>query len=669
MKKIILFILFFIALFSCKKTPPGHYYADKKIDDLIDKAANLDLDADTRNKCNVIALNQLIDSKNDSLNCLRLVKVAKNFGTLNEWKNLRVTAETILERSTRNHNQYFIGQSYRYLGYYYENRSINDSAFYFFSKAEKIYASLKNFKETCKIHIDKCLLQYYTNDYLGSEVSAIKALKIAKNNNLIESEYDAYIYLYMNSIQLQDFLSAIEYGKKSLQLIQKHSAFFRPQDIAFSLRVIGCSYFSVGKTNEALKYYEMALDKKLCCHRYSVTYTGLLDNYALALFQLQRFNKVEKLHLRAAKIRDSLNIDQGKNMNKIFLSEYYFQTNQKEKAKSYANRALSLSKEFCSPNDVLFSLKQLSKVDPKNALKYSQEYIRISDSMQQLERETRNKFAKIAYETDEIIKEKQSAEKKNRIISATASGLILVLVLLLIIILQRAKQKRLELEQVQQKANEEIYNLLLDKQNKIDRGRRIEKKRIAQDLHDSVLNRLASTRLNLHNIAENPDAQKLQKCLPFIDGIQDIEKEIRNIAHDLNRGAFSNAISFLEIIESFIEDQQTLSNRKQHLEIDPAIDWELLSSNKKIHIFRILQEAFQNINKHSGAKSVMVSLLKRDEHILLEIFDDGDGFSFNEKKKGIGLQNIFSRAHSCGGSAQVKSRVHEGTTVIVKIPL
>jgi len=114
----------------------------------------------------------------------------------------------------------------------------------------------------------------------------------------------------------------------------------------------------------------------------------------------------------------------------------------------------------------------------------------------------------------------------------------------------------MRLLQDQQKANEEIYQLLQNQQNKMDEGRQLEKKRIAQDLHDGIMNRLASTRLNLHVIAENSETETIKKCLPFIDGIQEIEKEIRNIAHDLNSNVFSNKASFIGIIESFIEEQK-----------------------------------------------------------------------------------------------------------------
>jgi signal transduction histidine kinase len=208
-----------------------------------------------------------------------------------------------------------------------------------------------------------------------------------------------------------------------------------------------------------------------------------------------------------------------------------------------------------------------------------------------------------------------------------------------------------------------------NKQTKIDEARKIEKKRIAQDLHDSIMNRLSSTRLNLHILNENATPEIIKKCLPFIAGIQDIEKEIRNISHDLNKDAIFNKVSFVAVLEAFVEEQKPFFAGKCHLEIECNINWEWLSTFQKIHIFRMFQEAFQNIVKHAHAKNIIISILKNENQLLLEIFDDGVGFSLKQKKKGIGLQNIFSRAKQCNGKAEINSEVGTGTTIRITIPL
>jgi signal transduction histidine kinase len=183
------------------------------------------------------------------------------------------------------------------------------------------------------------------------------------------------------------------------------------------------------------------------------------------------------------------------------------------------------------------------------------------------------------------------------------------------------------------------------------------------------MNRLSSTRLNLHILNENATPEIIKKCLPFIAGIQDIEKEIRNISHDLNKDAIFNKVSFVAVLETFIEEQKPFFAGKCHLEIERNINWEWLSTFQKIHIFRMLQEAFQNIVRHAHAKNIIISILKNENQLLLEIFDDGIGFSLKQKKKGIGLQNIFSRAKQCRGKAEINSEVGTGTTIRITIPL
>ena len=398
-------------------------------------------------------------------------------------------------------------------------------------------------------------------------------------------------------------------------------------------------------------------------------FTVILDNLAHAKLKIRDYKEIEELHFKASKIRDSLHIDQGQNLNKLFLSEYYQATNQIPKAQQFAHEAYTLSKSYRNAGDMLVCLKQLSKVDPQNALKYSQEYIRISDSLQQLERVTRNKFAKIAYETEEITTEKDQAIQQKQIFFGIAVLLFIIGTLVVLLLIQKAKQKELRFLHEQQKTNEEIYQLIQNQQSQIDEARHIEKKRIAQDLHDGIMNRLSSTRLNLHILNEKATPEIIRKCLPFIAGIQDIEKEIRNVSHDLNKDALFNKISFVAVVESLVAEQKEHFKGKCHVEIEPTINWEWLTSFQKINIFRILQEAFQNINKHAQAQNIIISILKSENQLLLEIFDDGVGFSLKQKKKGIGLQNIYSRAKQCNGKVEIKSELGAGTTLIIALPL
>jgi len=148
------------------------------------------------------------------------------------------------------------------------------------------------------------------------------------------------------------------------------------------------------------------------------------------------------LFFDAEKIRDKNYIENGRNYNKIYLSEYYAITNDTTKAIKYAEEAVKISKTFKNPNDVLHSLKQLLKVDKFNAFKNSQEYININDSLKLVERRFRDKFARIAYETDEITQEKEKAISQKWVIVSMLSGILLIVILLFVIFYQKSKQKK-----------------------------------------------------------------------------------------------------------------------------------------------------------------------------------------------------------------------------------
>ena len=87
-----------------------------------------------------------------------------------------------------------------------------------------------------------------------------------------------------------------------------------------------------------------------------------------------------------------------------------------------------------------------------------------------------------------------------------------------------------------------------------------------------------------------------------------------------------------------------------------------------MNIYRIIQEAVQNINKYAKANNVKVALKAEDDFIHLTISDDGIGFNLNTKKDGIGIKNIRSRIERLNGNVEFISELKKGTSVVIKIP-
>lgn len=130
-----------------------------------------------------------------------------------------------------------------------------------------------------------------------------------------------------------------------------------------------------------------------------------------------------------------------------------------------------MAKDSKLTKDILISLKQLSSLDIKKAVEYSQEYLKINDSLHLTERKIRNKFARIEYETEELALEKDKLVEQKSLLIYIAIGIFLVAIVIFIIRYQLSKAKELRLLQQQQKANEEIYKLMIDQQQKIEEGK------------------------------------------------------------------------------------------------------------------------------------------------------------------------------------------------------
>jgi len=668
--KINISILFFSILFACHSCSHDKTYEEdyKLISTCLRIAEDRTLGYDEQLKNNRKLLSILSRTKVDSLTLMNYIWLNNNLCRLNAVDDIEKSANLYLKRSLTINSKFHIANSYKWIGIGYELSSKNDSAFYYYIKAEKIFKEQKNQNALSGIYQDQAQVQFYTNDYLEAEKSLIKALRIAKAIKLVRKQFDIYTTLGIISHELNDYEKSLEYHLKALKVIDDFPRGYKNHCYSICFCDIGRHYLELNNPKEAKTYFEKGLKAENLIVDAPHVYAILLDRLGKSSFELKDYRFLPALYIKAARIRKDFNVSNGANFNQLYLSEYYAATKDSAKAKKFAHKAYELSKSFRAPKDMLLCLKQLAKVEPKNALKYSQDYIRISDSMQQLERESRNKFAKIAYETEEITNEKEAAVHQKWIFLGVSVLILIIAVLLYVTFSQRAKQKELQFLQGQQKSDEEIYQLIQVQQAKIDEGRSMEKKRIARDLHDGIMNRLASTRLNLHKLSEVNDANTVKKSLPFIAGIQDIEKEIRNIAHDLNKDIFINTDSFRVIVESLFSEQKKLFKTKCHFEVDKSINWDLIESNKKIHIYRIMQEALNNINKHAYARNIIASIHDRENDVLLEIYDDGVGFSFNEKKKGIGLQNIFSRTKAFNGAVDIISDQGAGTTLIITIP-
>jgi signal transduction histidine kinase len=186
-------------------------------------------------------------------------------------------------------------------------------------------------------------------------------------------------------------------------------------------------------------------------------------------------------------------------------------------------------------------------------------------------------------------------------------------------------------------------------------------------LHDNINQILATANLYL-DFAMPDNAEKkdiLQKSKEFIAMAVN---EIRKLSHTLLPPAleeFGLVMALNELINP-LSVTSGLQIEKQW----NSFNEEGLEKEQKLTIYRIAQEQLNNIVKHANAKRITVSLLLTNggESIELLIKDDGEGFDQAEKRNGVGLKNIISRAGLFGGHVSIYSMPGNGCELRVIFP-
>jgi len=659
-------------VFNCKKSKTA-YKPESSISDsltiYIRKSEDENRKDIERIKYCKEAFNIIEQKNNDRLLREQLFKITYQFYKLKLDVDFKNALKVLMQKSIDQNDSLHIAKSYNLKGNLYIDLGINDSAYYFLLKSEKLFLRNKDSLNLAQNYIDKAFVQLYENDYSGCELSSFQSLVYSNQKNSKVLEYQAYNLIGISSNEMKNYENALSYHKKALNIANRHKLIKSYNYKASSLNNIGVVFQNLNNHKEAVKNFDIALSDRFLLESNPYLFSMITDNLAYSKFKLKDFSNLPNLFFKSLGIREKNGLSSGIIINKIHLSEFFAEKKDTINAQKYALEALKLAKETKVSGDLLSSLKQLSLVEHKNVGKYSKEYIKISDSLQLEERKAKDKFARIAYETDEIIEQKDKLTEQNRTLLYFFIGTLFLGILLFVIRTQRAKNRELLLKQQQQKINEEIYNLMISQQATIEENRVKEKKRIAQELHDGVLGRLFGARLNLDSLNRFNDEDSVNSRFNYLAELKNIEQDIREISHDLNREKYVLINNFVAIVSNLLEEQANSFEANLVSSLDESILWDKVSNAVKINLYRILQESLQNINKYANAKHITVELKKEDEHILLKITDDGTGFDVNTKKKGIGLQNMQSRVDECEGVFEIKSKKGKGTTTTVSVPI
>jgi signal transduction histidine kinase len=606
--------------------------------------------------------------KNDSINRNFLFKLSAEYYYLNASKKSFAVCENLLQLSNKAKDTLDIAHSYYYMGDCYETTK-RDSAYYYYQCAEKLYLLLGNNDKVGKMRFNKAYLLYFEGNYLESEIMVSDALHLLKKSNDTELLYNSYTLLGANFQKLEEYDAALKYyllAKKVLPNLLKNSEDVNKINnykIASAVN-IATIYDKTAQHDASINVLQSILTLELK-KDWQSQYATVIGNLGYSKMKSGNLKGVEALFQEALKI----SIKNGNESCIIYkysnLGEYYAVIKDTTKSIHYLKKSLLLAEKQKSSDDIKNSLKLLSVIDNRNASKYHKSYIILNDSMAKVQRNNRNKFARIEYETSVV-------EDENKILSTKNTYIIIAfiffsLILIGIIIYRYIKSKKLKIEMLlkQQKAEEEIFELLKENQIKMNLAKVAEQNRISRDLHDGVLNKLYGTRLQLGILNASDTDEVKAKRLTYVDLLQEIEIEIRDISHDLHSDIFNGAFNYISLLNNLINEQNELKVTHFSIKIDSTIAWENITGLVKITIYRIVQEALQNVIKHAEAKVCRIEITNfENKELHLTIEDNGVGFDSTKiENKGIGLKNMEERAKTLNSKLYVTSELGKGTKI------
>ncbi len=198
-----------------------------------------------------------------------------------------------------------------------------------------------------------------------------------------------------------------------------------------------------------------------------------------------------------------------------------------------------------------------------------------------------------------------------------------------------------------------------------------ERHRIARDMHDDLGQRLTALRLHLESVGGLGENEFSRSKLAEIRGIaKELDSDLSSIVWRLRPAALDD-VGVRSALEDYVNKWSTIFNIKVEFQ-SAKFDDSSLSAEIQTVLYRITQEALNNIHKYAEAQTVGVILDKRGQDITLIVEDDGKGFELshnNDPRKGFGLLGMSERAALVCGVVEIESAIGKGTSIFVRIPV
>ena len=543
--------------------------------------------------------------------------------------------DSLITMAQHQKDTFYIAKGYYRKSRLYAARDQHEQEFENTFLARQYYLQMGDYSYAARRSLDLAGAQYETGDYTGCQQSATEALKYldpAKDSIYISAAHNIIGLTYLDQGFYED---AVKEYRNALQFAA------RTQDSLTFQHNIAIALKNEKKYDEALEILEQIVTSDAPDSR---SKSRFIDNYAFTLWCRDSTAKVESMFFKALEMRQQNKDMEGLQSSYSHLAQYY-EAKDKNLAIEYARKSLEAAKANSSSALEAKSLKELiSLVDGKEEKAYVDRYIFLTDSLGKVHSRAKFHFAKVRFDEQRKQQQIETLEKQNfkqsleaerlrtgNIISSLSALLVLLLGgALLYYLRQRSRREKIR----------EIY---------------LTESRISKRIHDELANDVYNLMSSIEGVAPTE----------AVDRLEHIYRRTRDISRE--NSEIDTGENYLESLISMLS--YNTGNARLVLQGERKPIWEKMAVEKKLVIYRVLQELMVNMRKHSSAKLVAISFSDMPKQLLISYSDTGKGADAVKLKNGNGLKNVQNRIASVNGNIDFETEENKGLKVRIMIPL
>lgn len=495
-------------------------------------------------------------------------------------------------------------------------------------------------------------------------------------------------YMYLHNVSLAKNYIAQNSIDKAINLLKESISIYGKQQPTITYRALlqlGNAYSQKKEYDIAKNYYNSSLELAKQFKDLEAELEIKLHNAKL-LEVNKEYNKAIQMYAQIS------NQAKAKNFNAIYyegallVAKLYYKLEEYNIANvgltmAYINAVDHENLQFQRESLIIQARSFYKQEDYKNAYATMTQLFGVLNEIKDKQQREIIKELEIQYETikkeqaisdlkEDQIKQQAELDRQKTIKAAFLIGFLVILipVIALLYTYYQKMQAQSELAKKKEEINsQKVAALKQEQELKLIKaaieGQDEERKRIAQELHDSIGGNLAGIKLQLASVKE-----KTQTLNTISGQLDETYQLVRDISHTLIPKKFRQD-DFTQLIKEYTKS--ITSTGKLNVEFHPHPEDKINTLNEivKMELFKIIQELMTNTLKHAKASTTDIHLNYFEDSITLLFEDNGKGFDTSKNGEGIGFKNIKSRIEKLNGTLHVDSAINRGTVVSIEIPI